>query len=107
MNIAPCPNLAGRVIDMFCLALLGRSTYRAPIPCAIWYIASMARGISGRIVVHMDPFLKRSLYIQLATKNTTLKDWLVGLATDACIIKDQRFTSRISSLKKKTARGSE
>lgn len=92
---------------MFCLALLEQSTYQAPIPCAMWYIASMARGISGRIVVHMDPFLKRSLYVQLATRNTTLKEWLIGLAPDACISKDQELTSRISNPKKKTPRGSE
>lgn len=107
MIIVTCPYLAGRVIDMFCLALLGHSTYRAPIPCAIWYLASMFRSSTGRIVVHMEPFLKRSLYVQLATRNTALKDWLVGLGTDDYISKDQKLTSRISSLKKKTPRGSE
>ena len=92
---------------MFCLALLEQSTYQAPIPCAIWYIAFMARSNSGRIVVHMDPFLKRSLYVQLATRNTNLKEWLIGLATDACISKDQKLTSRVSNLKKKALKGSE
>ena len=30
---------------------------------------------SGRIVVHIDPMLKRRLYAALAMENSTLKEW--------------------------------
>lgn len=37
----------------------------------------MARGASGRIVVEVDPQLKREIYAALARRGMTLKDWLV------------------------------
>lgn len=37
----------------------------------------MARGESGRIVVEVDPALKRELYIALAVSGSTLKDWFI------------------------------
>ena len=36
----------------------------------------MARGESGRIVVELDPSVKRQLYSVLALENKTLKDWV-------------------------------
>lgn len=37
----------------------------------------MARGRSGRIVVEVEPDLKRRLYTVLASREMTLKDWFV------------------------------
>jgi hypothetical protein len=36
---------------------------------------NMAKGDSGRIVLTIDPDLKRKLYAVLALEQTTLKDW--------------------------------
>ena len=37
---------------------------------------AMSRGPSGRIVVEVDPALKKRLHAALALDGTTLKDWL-------------------------------
>ena len=37
----------------------------------------MPKGESGRIVVELDPSLKRALYSVLAMENKTLKEWLI------------------------------
>jgi hypothetical protein len=37
----------------------------------------MARGPSGRIVVEVDPALKRELHAALAADGATLKDWFL------------------------------
>lgn len=47
----------------------------------------MARGKSGRIVIEIDPKLKRELYLALERKGLTLKDWFVKQAET--YIKDQ------------------
>lgn len=40
----------------------------------------MAKGESGRVVVEIDPELKRKLYSALAIDNLTLKDWFIAEA---------------------------
>ena len=40
----------------------------------------MAIGESGRIVLEVDPELKRKLYSTLALENKTLKEWFIALA---------------------------
>ena len=40
----------------------------------------MAIGESGRIVLEIDPELKRRLYSTLALENKTLKEWFIALA---------------------------
>ena len=40
----------------------------------------MAKGQSGRIVVELDPQLKRELYSALASDGSTLKDWFIQAA---------------------------
>lgn len=40
----------------------------------------MARGNSGRIVLEVDPEIKKNLYIVLAKNQTTLKDWFLSTA---------------------------
>lgn len=44
----------------------------------------MARGESGRIVIEVDPTLKRELYAALALSGSTLKDWFVLTAESYC-----------------------
>jgi hypothetical protein len=40
----------------------------------------MARGKSGRIVLEVDPKLKRRLYFELEKQGLTLKDWFLKSA---------------------------
>jgi len=40
----------------------------------------MAKGQSGRIVVEVDPALKRALYGALAVDDSTLKEWFIDQA---------------------------
>ena len=40
----------------------------------------MPKGESGRIVVVVDPELKRRLYSVLAMQNSTLKEWFIQTA---------------------------
>jgi hypothetical protein len=40
----------------------------------------MARGQSGRLVVEIDPEMKRELHAKVARDGRTLKDWLVEQA---------------------------
>jgi hypothetical protein len=40
----------------------------------------MAIGESGRIVLEIEPELKRKLYSTLALENKTLKAWFIGVA---------------------------
>lgn len=41
----------------------------------------MSRGPSGRIVVEVNPILKKQLHAVLASEGRTLKDWFVSSAT--------------------------
>jgi hypothetical protein len=38
----------------------------------------VSRGYSGRIVLEIDPLTKDNLYIALARKKLTLKDWFLS-----------------------------
>lgn len=40
----------------------------------------MSRGTSGRLVVEVEPELKRRLYSELSRDGLTLKDWLITQA---------------------------
>lgn len=42
----------------------------------------MPKGTSGRIVIEVNPEIKRRLYTVLAADGSTLKDWFVKEATD-------------------------
>lgn len=37
----------------------------------------MAKGMSGRVVIELDPDLKKDLYASLDQKGLTLKDWFI------------------------------
>lgn len=40
----------------------------------------MAKGKSGRVVLEIDPDLKRNIYLELEKRQQTLKDWFVAEA---------------------------
>ena len=62
----------------------------------------MAIGESGRIVIEIDPELKRRLYSTLALENKTLKQWFIALALQHV---DTRLQpSLFSSVTEKTQR---
>lgn len=42
----------------------------------------MARGPSGRLVIEVDPTLKRDLHATLAADGLTLKDWFLQRVSD-------------------------
>ncbi|MEA9757438.1 hypothetical protein VDG64_21130 [Xanthomonas campestris pv. raphani] len=44
----------------------------------------MARGPSGRVVIEIEPLLKKRLYMTLAAQDLTLKDWFINSA-EQCI----------------------
>lgn len=44
----------------------------------------MACGESGKIVIEVEPELKKRLYAALALSGSTLKDWLCKTAVDYC-----------------------
>ena len=50
----------------------------------ICYMTCMARGESGRIVIEVDPEVKRQLYAALALSGSTLKDWFIKSAAIFC-----------------------
>jgi hypothetical protein len=50
----------------------------------IEHITPMARGESGRIVIEVEPEVKRRLYSALALSGSTLKDWFIKAAADFC-----------------------
>jgi hypothetical protein len=40
----------------------------------------MARGKSGRVVIEIEPELKKELYFALAADDSTLKEWFIKKA---------------------------
>jgi hypothetical protein len=40
----------------------------------------MAQGKSGRVVIDIDPTLKKELYVALAEQQLTMKAWFTGMA---------------------------
>ena len=42
----------------------------------------MTRGTSGRIVIEVDPSLKRRLHAAVALRGQTLKEWFLACAED-------------------------
>ncbi len=47
-------------------------------------MTSMPRGESGRIVIEIEPEMKRRLYAALALSGSTLKDWFIKNAANFC-----------------------
>ena len=55
----------------------------------------MARGPSGRLVVDLDPALKRELHAALAADGTTFKEWLIARVSEYF---DQRQQPRLPGI---------
>jgi hypothetical protein len=51
---------------------------------AVCYMTWMPRGDSGRIVIEIEPEMKRRLYVALAISGSTLKDWFIKNAAHFC-----------------------
>lgn len=45
-------------------------------------MVNMPRGPSGRVVIEMDPEMKRRLHAALVSEGTTLKDWFIHRAEE-------------------------
>lgn len=58
----------------------------------------MARGKSGRIVLEVDPTLKKNLYLALEKDQMTLKEWFIKSAEDF-IINHQQLKLFVSEQK--------
>jgi hypothetical protein len=50
--------------------------------CYVSYVTCVAIGDSGRIVLEVDPSLKRRLYSALQLERTSLKDWFIARAAE-------------------------
>jgi hypothetical protein len=57
----------------------------------------MARGPSGRIVIEVDPALKRDLHSALAADGLSLKDWFIHQTKQYLAERDQPPLPGISS----------
>lgn len=44
------------------------------------YICDMARGPSGRVIVEMEPSVKRALHARLVSEGRSLKEWFLECA---------------------------
>lgn len=66
----------------------------------------MSIGTSGRVVIEIDPALKRELHSILARKGMTLKDWFVAKADD-CISSEARSSGakRTTSTRQTSKKG--
>jgi hypothetical protein len=58
----------------------------------------MARGNSGRLVIEVDPNLKRQLHSALAARGTTLKAWLIENANE---LLSEHFEPRLPNISDK------
>lgn len=58
----------------------------------------MAKGESGRIVLEVEPELKKALYSILAMEQQTLKDWFVVKAQEQIIEKKSELIQSFSKV---------
>jgi hypothetical protein len=54
----------------------------------------MAKGHSGRIVIEVDPALKRELYGALAVDDSTMKEWFLSHAGEYLNSKNKNYTKK-------------
>lgn len=59
----------------------------------------MARGKSGRVVLEIDPDLKRKIYATLESKQETMKEWFVKEAENL-VYNEKINTKEVKSNKK-------
>lgn len=66
----------------------------------IWHIGvTVAKGESGRIVLEIEPELKKALYSILAMEQKTLKDWFVDKAQKHICEKKTELIQSFSKVK--------
>lgn len=63
----------------------------------------MPKGVSGRVVIEVDPDLKRKLYAALAQESSTLKDWFLTAAANYLSEREQPSLPELSSTKRSRA----
>ena len=69
--------------------------------------AHMARGTSGRVVVEIEPALKRALYSRLASDGRTFKDWVIAHIEEYVAEKEARsHAERVERRSARTRRAS-
>jgi hypothetical protein len=64
----------------------------------------MSKGESGRVVIEIEPALKRRLYSALAIDNSTLKQWFIDSATQYVAEHDQPSLPEIAPQRRKAKR---
>jgi len=64
----------------------------------------MPRGMSGRVVLEIDPELKRELYKALSAEERTLKDWFLANAQAFINSRTQRSLFEEPALEKRQRR---
>jgi hypothetical protein len=64
----------------------------------------MPKGESGRVVIEIEPALKRRLYSALAIDNSTLKQWFVDAAQQYLAEHEQPSLPEISPKRTKAKR---
>ena len=64
----------------------------------------MPKGQSGRVVVEVEPDLKRRLYSALAARGSTLKHWFIDSAEQFVADHEQPSLPEIPRKKQKSAR---
>lgn len=60
----------------------------------------MPKGESGRVVIEVDPNLKRRLYSALAIDGSTLKNWFISVAENYVSEHEQPSLPEIAKTKK-------
>lgn len=70
---------------------------RGSMLCNISHIEGvMAKGDSGRVVVEIDPKLKRELYSALAIDGQTLKDWFIAAAENFVVERSRKVSRAVT-----------
>jgi hypothetical protein len=64
----------------------------------------MSKGASGRVVIEVEPALKRRLYSVLAIENSTLKQWFIDTATQYVADHEQPSLPDIAPKRRKAKR---
>jgi hypothetical protein len=64
----------------------------------------MSKGESGRVVIEVDPALKRRLYSALAIENSTLKQWFIDSAQQYVAARGNANTPSIVTKKARAKR---
>lgn len=64
----------------------------------------MSKGESGRVVIEVEPALKRRLYSALAIENSTLKQWFINSAQQYVVEHEQPSLPEATPKKRRAKR---